>query len=280
MASTSKTELASRLEAEPQITVSQPQEALTATPFGTLFLVPPEVRVKIYRDLIALGAVRLFETSKAVYNEAIDILHQEGVCKLEFNGCKLSKIFPSGDSAKTILNLEIRLDLTNKFLTPPQPNSTCNCITTFNSWLTAFIGCTVTFRGRQPPIHPTPRHCCKILLDYNPGFSGTHLKNTFDLMKHLTGFKTLVLAITNDYPPYTTRRLMERMYDPRPSPQRDMESAMHSKANKDTLNAYRTARKALAPTLGPAEWVSNKKGSHLEFHPRAHNGGDGDGSQP
>ncbi|KAF6220752.1 hypothetical protein HO133_003186 [Letharia lupina] len=277
MALSSKIELASLGEAGNETPVSQSQETLTAAPFGTLTLVPPEIREQIYLDLIAAGSVRFLESSKAFHNEALDILHQKGVCRLEFNIFKPRDIFPSQQFSKPILNLEIRLDLTDFVLRVPQPSNTC--INKFNEWLTQSMDCVDTSRGLLPPTHPTPRKCCKILLDCNPGFSGWIPKFTFDFMKSLTGFKALVLAVANDYPGERKRRMVERMYDPRPNPQRDMESAMHSKENEDTLHVYETAMKALEPTLGPAEWVSDEKGAHLEFHPRAHNFSTDDGRQ-
>ncbi len=58
-----------------------------------------------------------------------------------------------------------------------------------------------------------------------------------------------------------------------PVPWRDMESAMDSKEDEVRLEAYERAKEALEPTLGPAEWVSDGKGAHMEFHPRVDNVG-------
>ncbi len=46
---------------------------------------------------------------------------------------------------------------------------------------------------------------------------------------------------------------------------------MHSKEDKLIMDVYESAKEALEPTLGPAEWVSDGKGAHMEFHPRAYN---------
>lgn len=256
MAPLSKAELAL---APGEITESQPQEDPTATPMGTLSLGPPEIRLEIYRNLITAGSVRFLETSKAVYNEAIDVLLEEGICKLEFNICKCSNIYPETDSMKTIPNLVIRFNDISRGL----PGNTGTFNNDMNSWLTSL--------NDRPlaPVNPQLRKSCKILLDYHSNFEGRILKSFFHEIRLILSFETIVLAIASDYTLETKRQLRERMFNPHPDPRRDISSAMHSKENKDTLRAYQTARVALEPTLGPAEWVCDEKGAHLVFHPQA-----------
>ena len=265
MAPSPKIELAPLSKAERDIAISQSQRTPMPTPFGLLFLVPPEIRLKIYRELITAGSVGFLETSKAVHNEAIDILLQERICKLEFNVEKPCHIFPSQESANTILNLEIRLNLTDR---PPRELELSRiCISGFNNWLDRISGGAYGPHDYQAPTHPTCRKVCKILLDCDPGFEGYLPAHIFEIMRFFTGFETLVLAIDNYYVD-STHRMRQRTYDPRSDPRRNMESATHSKGNVDTQLAYQTARDALEPTLGPAEWVCDEEGAHLEFHPR------------
>ena len=233
-------------------------DASAPTPFGILVLAPPEIRLQIYRYLFAAKSVQFLETSKTIYNEAIDILRQEGVCSLEFkivNVWGSLGVFPSRISADTILNLEIRLDVTWLHL---DLMVRC-CIDKFNDWLPEFIDCQRLLYGYKAPAHAIPRKSCKILLDLHYSWRGNLPSSSFEIIRCLVGFETLVLAIANDYE--------------RPDPRRNVRLAMHNKENKIIPDAYENAKKALEPSLGPAKWISDEKGTHMEFHPRAYNCG-------
>ena len=251
-------------------------EILDLSPFGTLGLIPPELRVEIYQELVAEESVRFLETSKAIYNEAIDIFLQEGVCRLEFNKHKSLKIFPGQDCAKTIRNLVVRLDLTHFLHTAPNKVSTC--IKIFNKWLTRCLQCGNSPQSSHPPAPLVPRKSCEILLDCSLDLDATRLPySTFDKMRFLTSFETVVFAVAckGGFNPQTKYVRMQRVHDPRPDPRRQMHYLMHTKArNEDMVSTYEQAREALEPTLGPAERICDEYGEHLEFHPRAYNFGE------
>ena len=241
------------------------------TPFGTLFLIPPEIRLRIYGELVNAGSVRFLASSKAIHSEALDTVSQDGVCRLEFNIFKPHTIFPVHDPTSPILNLEIRLNLV--IVTPMDFQRANPCNRVFNNWLSQFTGCAYTPLGFQPPAHPVPRKSCKILLDCFGGVGEFERlsKHTFDVIRYLTGFETLVLAFANEYRAETTQRMIERRWLPRPDPRRDMASAMHGGQDSITQYVYSRASQVLEATLGPAEYVWDREGVHLEFHPRAHN---------
>ena len=266
MALSPKTELASLPKVEKEIAASESPEVSMPTRFGMLFFVPPEIRQEIYRDLIAAGSVRFLETSKAVHSEAIDTFLQEAVCRLEFNICKPLLIYPGRESSNTILNLEILLNMNDMTHDSLQSNEAC--FKRFNEWWTLISGGRYSPRGFVAPIQSTPRKSCKIVLENYSRFHGHVPRSTFVAMRFLTDFETVVLAIAGDHTPETKRQMVERIYDPRPDPQRNVASAMHNKVNTDTFFVYQIAGVALEPTLGPVKWITNEKGAHLNFHPR------------
>ena len=57
-------------------------------------------------------------------------------------------------------------------------------------------------------------------------------------MRFLTGLAKMLLAIANDCPSEPLHRWIAGKDNHRPDPERDMESAMHSKENEGTLRAY------------------------------------------
>ena len=236
-----------------------------------LFLLPPELREKIYRELVIAGSVRFLESSKAIHSEAIDVVSKEGVCRLEFNIFKPRNIFPVQDPTRPILNLEIRLNFIDVVPITPQEENSCTKV--FNDWLSQFTGCADTPLGFRPPAHVVPRKSCKIFLDCSPGFWEFRLLPTykFDMIQYLTGFETLVLVFANNYKAETRQRMIERMYAPKPDPRRDMASAMHGRENCATYRMYLDVSEILEATLGPAYFVWARKGMYLKFYPRDNN---------
>ena len=111
----------------------------TPTPFGMVFLLPPELRVKAYREIVIAGSVRFLESSKAIHSEAIDIVPQDGVYRLEFDVCKPISMFSVHDSTSPIRNLEIRLNYIETARLNLQLESPCSAL--FNTWLSRFLGC-------------------------------------------------------------------------------------------------------------------------------------------
>lgn len=239
--------------------------------FGALYKVPPEIRRYIYREIVLAGSVRFLEFSRDILNEAIAIVRKESVCRLEFNACKSLSVFPKEEIVKNMLNVDIRINMTNHALNQSAVSSTF--IDDVNYWMVRLTGGKYdSIFGSKPAAQPTPRESCKILLDFNEGFDGNLPTDLLDMMRFLTGFAKIQLAIANDCPLEPVDRLFARKNDHRPDPQRDMESAMHSKENEETLRAYGQARDALEPTLGPAKWVCDEKGAHLEFRSHAKDG--------
>lgn len=236
-----------------------------------LFLIPPELREKIYRRLVIAGSVRFLESSKAIHSEAIDVVFKEGVCRLEFNIFKPLNIFPVQDPAHPILNLEIRLNFIDVVPITPQEENSCTKV--FNDWLSQFTGCADTPLGSRPPAHVVPRKSCKILLDCSPGFRGFSLlpTSTLDMIQYLTGFETLVFVFANNYKAETRQRMIERMYAPKPDPRRDMVSAMRGREDGATCRIFFDVSEILEPTLGPAYFVWDRKGMCLKFYPQDKN---------
>lgn len=72
-----------------------------------------EGSMRIYEELIPAGSVRLLGTSKDVHNEAIAIVLEDAVYRLDFTACKSLGVFSKEDSIKIILNVEIRINRTN-----------------------------------------------------------------------------------------------------------------------------------------------------------------------
>lgn len=237
----------------------------TPTPFGMLFLIPPELREKIYRELVIAGSVRFLESSKAIHSEAIDVVFQEGVCRVEFNIFKPLNIFPVQDPAHPILNLEIRLNFIDVVPITPQEENSCTKV--FNDWLSQFTVWADT------PAHDVPRKSCKILLDCSPGFRGYSSLpiSAFDMIQYLTGFETLVFVFANNYKAETRQRMIERMYAPKPDPRRDIVSAMRGREDGATCRMFFDVSEILEPTLGPAYFVWERKGMCLKFYPQDKN---------
>lgn len=253
------------LEAGTKTALSQYHTKLTPTPFGMLFLIPPELREKIYRELVIAGSVRFLESSKAIHSEAIDVVSKEGVCRLEFNIFKPHNIFPVQDPTRPILNLEIRLNFIDVVPITPQEENSCTKV--FNDWLSQFTVWADT------PAHDVPRKSCKILLDCSPGFSEFRLlpAYTFDMIQYLTGFETLVFVFANNYKAETRQRMIERMYAPKPDPRRDIASAMHGREDGATCRMYFNVSEILEATLGPVYFVWDRKGMCLKFYPQEKN---------
>ena len=239
----------------------------TPTAFGMLSRIPPELRLKIYRELILEGSVRFLRSSKAIHGEAIEVLLQEGVCRLEFDGYKSLDIYPSPYwSRNTMMNLEIRLVLNHTY---GSDRFKRKCINRFNKWMTVFLYC-VDRHGNalEPRYESVPRKSCKILIDCDKYFLRHLPLRIFRFIKFLDGFEVLALAIADDYPEEPKTRINDRLYHPKPDPLRRMELAMHSPLSEDTKYAYGLAQKALRRTLGAGELICDGKGAHLEFHPR------------
>ncbi len=235
------------------------------TPLGQLVTLPPEIRVMIYQNLIKSGSVAFLGTSSAIYNEAIPTLDKEGIYHLEFNVFKVPTVYPSQSTADKILNLQIRVNLTNK-----SPDRNYTCITFFNEWLDLISG--YDSEAFLETAHPTtvlqtPRKTCEILIDCHPNFVAHLPPQAFEVIGTLTGFETLILAIANDTEDSLTR-VRSLTYSGKPDPRRRVDLALHGKANEQTLRAYEVAKMNLEDALGPSKWVRDERGAHLEFQPR------------
>lgn len=65
-----------------------------------------------------------------------------------------------------------------------------------------------------------------------------------------------------------TTRVRSLMYSVKPDSRRRMDLALHGLVNEYTLRAYEMAKVYLEEKLGPAKWVCDERGAHLEFYPR------------
>ena len=53
-----------------------------ASPSGMLFLLPLELRMMIYEDLIKAGRVNFLQTSRSIYSEARGLLYKHGTLQI------------------------------------------------------------------------------------------------------------------------------------------------------------------------------------------------------
>ena len=241
----------------------EPTTSPTPTAFGMLSRIPPEIRLKIYHELVLGGSVRFLESSKAIHGEAIEVLLRGGVCRLEFNDYKLLNTFLSAYwSRSTIMNFEIRLVLKRPY------RVTCECIKRFNEWMTVFLHCVYTKDVLEPRHESTRRKSCKILLDCHKTFFPHLPEPTFNLIRFMDGFEVLALAIADDYPAESIAGMRDRLEDPEPFTFHRMQVAMHRQPSWNAKELYELAKEALQPTLGAGDFICDGKGAHLEFHPR------------
>ena len=230
----------------------------TPTAFGMLSPIPPELRLKIYRELVLNGSVQILRTSKAIKREAIEVLLREGVCRLEFNDYEELVDFPSPYNCKTVMNLEIQIVLRPSYRSIGSVNH-------LKRWLAKVLNCKPTFYGLKPPIWRIPRKSCKIVFDCDRTFINLS-ERIFGVLKWMYGFEVMTLAITNGYLAKSKSGTDTGLHDHGSDPSSCIALSMHSPLTELGLER---AEAVLKPTLGPAQLICDGKEARLEFHPRA-----------
>lgn len=227
---------------------------LAPTPLGTLNLAPPGIRLKIYRELVAGGSARFLETSKAIYNEAIETLLQYGACPFPTSVPGCTEYFNHEDRRIDIAELERRLGITNMAVTLTRTGKPC--VKRFRHYLTEFEDHEYCVRGFKLSSHTGPQKPFRILLDCNGN--------------NLYRLETLLLVLRNDFSPDTKRALVERTSDSRQDHWRNALAALYSKEDEDLFFAYELVRTRYEWFFGPGRLVCDEEGTHSEFHPRAY----------
>ena len=233
---------------EPMALTQKPEHSSSPTPtaFGMLFRLPPELRLNIYRELLLNGSVRILESSKAIHGEAIGVLLQEGVCRLEF---KTLDILPNPSYCNTLMNLEIRIGSEKARLG--------RCFNRLRHWLASFLNVKFTPHGTQPPIEPTLRKSCKI--GFYESEKMMYLDPIFEIISCMNGFEELMFVFPVD-PAESMFGRDTRSYDSGREPHRWTPRA----------TVCEKAPAALEPTLGPAQMIRDGVGVSMQFRPRAH----------
>lgn len=228
----------------------------TPTPLGILNLAPPVIRLKIYRELVAAGSVRFLESSKDIYNEAIETLLQYGACPFPTSVPGCIEYFHHGNRRKDIAELERRLGITNMAATFTRTGKPC--VKRFRQYLKEFEGRKYCVRGFRMSNHTAPQKPFRVLLDSNG--------------HNLYRLETLLLVIRIDFSAAETKRtLVEQTSDSRPHRWRNALAALHNKEDEDLFFAYELVRLRYEWFFGPGRLVcDDEEGAHLEFHPRAH----------
>lgn len=227
---------------------------LAPTPLGILNLVPPGVRQRIYREVITAGFVRFLETSKAIYNEAIDILLQYGACPFPSSVPGCSESFHHGDRRKDVAELEKRLGIVDMAATCTRTGKPC--VKRFRQYLKDFEGHEYCIRGFKLSSRTASQKPHRILLDCNGN--------------NLYRLKRLLLVIRGDFSAETKRALMEQPSGSWQHHWRDALAALHSKEDEDLFFAYELLRIRYEWSFGPGSLVCDEEGAHLAFRPRAH----------
>lgn len=225
-----------------------------------LLKLPPELRLLIYKPLIAAGDLNIMRTSKLIHMEAADLLKKYGILRMNlgYTDRKSSAAFPltwslsptgivTAHATETIQNVEYHFNVAS------------NVFLVWSSPLDTYTNLVKLFGGRD-----IMRQSCRIVLHigrhgWAPDRSCFVREPTLQALTKLTGFKTLIFRITNEWDHHTHHRV-ERF------------GIMAIPTEKDythitLLEDYQSVRRVLEITLGPAILDLSLKGHCLEFHP-------------
>lgn len=226
-----------------------------------LLQLPPELRLLIYKPLIAAGDLNIMRTSKLVHKEAADLMKMNGILRMNlgYTDRISSADFPlkwslsltstlTAHATDTIQHVEYHFNVDSSV---------------FLSWSRQFQTYTnliKSFGGRN-----TLRQSCRIfwhigLQGWVPDGSCFVREHVLQAITDLTGFKTLVLRIINEWDDDNKNHRVARFAILAPRTENDL-------AHKILLDDYESVRKALEITLGPAVLDKSLKGHFLEFHP-------------
>lgn len=235
---------------------------------GTLFTLPREVRDEIYRLVVKdlyfiyacegkthMAGIRteesdfsILETSKATSREVLEIYYQESVFSFT------TRFGPSGiiclpkkltDRMKNVrlvvLNINI-LYLRQDELEMDNVNSLCKAV------ITPFAGTHIARKN----LH------VEVFCD-GPGMIGMLPIPVFEILKALTGFRTLVIEVS---PNFLLRKKMEN--------EMATEKEVSDSIYQTLTGALRVIRNTLEPSLGSATENFVGRVGRLTFHPREH----------
>ena len=230
------------------------QSFTSPAPFGTLIIIPVELRLKIY-GVIERGQVDILRTSRAINKEAFDDFYKNAVCRLKIDFYSPFRIFPGQAPSNSIQNLDFQVtpwksiqDLELDF------NITHKGIIYFNEWLQRFCS------------NRTDLKVCKIRLDHKYR-SITFLPKTLTAIRTPAAFQKviLVIAMVNQDTVTSMKAFATSLW---PDPDRYMYLDMHSKVQRTGWLAHDWAKSFLEPTLGGAVRLEDNRSMHLEFYPQ------------
>lgn len=212
----------------------------TATPFGTLIIIPAELRLKIYCILIEQGQVAILRTSRAIREEAFADFYKHAIYRLKINYSSWFTLYPIKLPCNNIQNLEFRLEANHRG------------ITQFNSWLQRF----------NPD--KTDAKTCEIRLDFAYNF--IFMPEDFTAINSLTDFQkvTFFIAGVNGN---TIPSIGAFATCPRSVLDRDEYQIIRCDIPKDDMLAYEGAVSFLERKLGSVECFEDDRGMRLVFHP-------------
>lgn len=211
------------------------------TPFGTLIIIPVELRLKIYRALIERGQVAIFRASRAVQKEAFADFFKHAIYRLKIDYSSWFTLYPIKLPCNSIQNVELHLE----------PNH--RGITHFNSWLQRFIP------------DKTDVKTCEIRLDFAYNF--VFMPEDFFAISALTAFPKVIFVIAGVN--RDTIPSMRAFANCRRSDlDRDQYHIMRYDVPEDDMLAYEGAVRFLERTLGSTECFEDDGGMRLLFHPR------------
>ena len=156
----------------------------------TLYRLPREIRDFVYADLVVAGKLNIFRTSKAVCQEATQLLYKRGICRMVF----YTNVFPSGMNfpfrklhAGAIQNLDIQLLISSHY------HRVLRVIKLFRGSSVRRQSCHIAFASG-------------LLFYFHPG-GPLGLEQLLPALRRLTGFKLLSLKIRNPRPVFHSKLL-------------------------------------------------------------------------
>lgn len=251
------TMLESKTAVQDSDTETLPQSS-NSTYFPLLRL-PTELRLMIYKPLIADGDLKILRTSELVHKEAADVLRRNGILRMNLGYADWDRKFwapfpltegPSLTGKLTLLaspdvqHLELHFNLwNNRFLH-------------WNNTFDYYANLVKAFGGRD-----IKRQSCRMFLHMGiwgwvPDEATFAQDPILQAITNLTGFKTFVFKISVEWEHPSRRRFGELL-------PRTEDDYTHT----TLLDDYKTVREVLEVTLAPAILDKSLYDHFLEFHP-------------
>lgn len=218
------------------------QSFTSPAPFGTLIIIPVELRLKIYGVLIERGQVAILRTSRAINEEAFDDFYKHAICRLRSDSSTCFRAYPGQAPWNRIQNLELRIKFTHL------------CMVSFNEWLQRFSS------------NRTDLKTCKIRLDHQYRFF-TSIPEALMTIRTPVAFQKviMVVAMVNQDNVTSMKAFATSV---KRNPDRYMDVDMQCENQGLGWLAYDWAVGFLEPTLGGAVWLEDDESMHLEFYPQ------------